>query len=134
MKVTKREFVKGAAAVALTVSAAEALAIATSGPRASADPHGPQSVSFDVFVYNDWFPQARQFAASFRATRALAVGGDAGRLWYDSLRGLVDSGFRRIAGLTSHTDLLILETLARDTGLKVRSRNESGRLVHWVLT
>jgi hypothetical protein len=116
MKVSKREFVKGAAAVALGLSA-----------------RGFAAPSFDVVVYNNWFPQAHEFAASFPTARALAVGGDAGQLWYGTLRGLVNKGLRRIAGLTTHTDLLILETLARDAGLRVRSRSESGRLVSWVL-
>jgi hypothetical protein len=125
MKVTKRDFVKGAAAVAVAVSAGRsadaAVRLSSLGP------------SFDVVVYNNWFPQAREFAARFPDARALAIGGDAGQLWYGTLRGLVNSGFRRIAGLTSHTDLLILETLTRDTGLKVRSRDDAGRLVAWVL-
>jgi hypothetical protein len=122
MKVSKREFVKGAAAVAVAVSAGR-----------FADNAARSGLSFDVVVYNNWFPQAREFAARFPDARALGVGGDAGQLWYGTLRGLVNSGFRRIAGLTSHADLLILETLARDTGLKVRSRNAAGRLVSWVL-
>jgi hypothetical protein len=38
--------------------------------------------------------------------------------------------------MTTHTDLLILETLARDEGLKVRRRSSVGgaRLVSWVMT
>ncbi len=134
MKVNKREFVKGAAAVALAVSAGGSIvpdgAAAAQGRRAPAAGTAP---AFDVVVYNNWFPQAQEFAASFPGARVLAVAGDAGQLWYSTLRGLVDSGLRRIAGLTSHTDLLILETLAREAGLKVRSRNPSGRLVSWVL-
>lgn len=130
MKVTKREFVKGVAAVGVAVSAGRSADIAAplSSSRSSSRP------SFDVVVYNNWFPQSREFAARFPDARALAVGGDAGQLWYGTLRGLVNSGLRRIAGLTSHADLLILETLARDAGLKVRSRNATGRLVSWVLT
>ena len=125
MKVTKRELMQGAAAVVLAFSAGRS---GTSAARSAL-----LSPSFDVVVYNNWFPQAREFAARFPAARALAVGGDAGQLWYGTLRGLVNSGFRRIVGLTSHTDVLILETLARETGLQVRSRNAADRLVSWVL-
>jgi hypothetical protein len=93
--------------------------------------------TFDVVVYNDWHPQAHAFAADLakRGVRTLAVQGDAGKLWYDTLRGLVGKGPCRIAGMTTHTDLLILETLARDQGLRVRRRsNLTGtRLVSWVL-
>jgi hypothetical protein len=121
MMLTKRDFVKQAAAV---VTAAIALPAVSQAP-------------FDVVVYNDWYPQAQAFAAdlSARGVRALAVQGDAGKLWYDTLRGLVGKRSCRIAGMTTHTDLLILETLARDKGLRVRRRsNLNGtRLVSWVL-
>lgn len=136
MRLTKREFVRAASAVAVAVSvprsafdSARVEDIAT-----AAAPMAARWPSFDVVVYNDWFPQAREFATRFPAARILAVGGDAGQLWYGTLRGLVNTGLRRIAGVTSHTDLLILETLAREVGLRVRSRNESGRLVQWTLT
>jgi hypothetical protein len=123
-KLSKREFVKGAAAV---VTAGLVL------PGRSA----PATFAI-VVVYNDWHRQAQTFAAALseRGAQALAVQGDAGRLWYARLRGLVRGGSRRIAGMTTHTDLLILETLARDEGLKVRRRNSVGgaRLVSWVMT
>ena len=119
----RREFVKGAAAV---VAAGLAL------------PGRSTPATIEVVVYNDWHPQAQTFAAALsdRGARAFAVQGDAGRLWYDRLRGLVRGGTRRIAGMTTHTDLFILETLARDEGLKVRQRNSGGgpRLVSWVMT
>jgi hypothetical protein len=137
MRVTKREFVKAASAVALVMSARRS-ALTPGAAALPAQVPGkeptPASDSFDVIVYNNWFPQAHDFASRFPGARTLPVGGDAGQLWYGTLRGLIHRGFRRIAGLTSHTDLLILETLARETGLKVRSRVESGRLVSWVLT
>ena len=121
MMLTKRDFVKQAAAV---VTAAIAVPAVSRAP-------------FDVVVYNDWHPQAQAFAAdlSERGVRTLAVKGDAGKLWYDTLRGLVGKRSCRIAGMTTHTDLLILETLARDTGLRVRRRSNlnGSRLVSWVL-
>jgi hypothetical protein len=119
----KREFVKGAAAV-MTAG------LAVPGRTAQA--------TFAVVVYNEWYRQAETFAAALsgRSACVLAVQGDAGRLWYDRLRGLARGGARRIAGMTTHTDLLILETLARDEGLKVRQRNSVGgaRLVSWVMS
>lgn len=136
MKLNKRDFVKGAAAAAAVVAAgpwvpraARAASVAGQGTRAR--PSG-----FDVVVYNDWFPQARAFAATLsgQGARALPVSGDAGHLWYGTLRGLIADGHRRIAGLTTHTDLLILETLGRERGLRVSQRETAGRLVSWVLT
>jgi hypothetical protein len=129
MMLNKRDFVKQAAAAGAAVLVAP---VTTGAALSSADPD-----VFDVVVYNDLFPQAKAFAAGLpgRHVRALAVEGDAGRLWFGTLRGLVDTGTRRIAGMTTHTDLLILETLARDKGLRIRQRNAVGgaRLVHWVL-
>jgi hypothetical protein len=123
MRVTKRDFVKGAAATAVVVATARA---ARSTP----------ARGFDLAVFNDWFPQARTFAARFaeQGARTLPVAGDAGQLWYGTLRGLIADGQRRIVGLTTHTDLLILETLAREKGLRVSQRENAGRLVAWVLS
>jgi len=120
MNLTKRDFVKAAAATVVLAATAARV-------------HG--SSRFDAIVYNDWFPQARAFAEGLapQSIHVLPVGGDAGRLWYDTLRTLVNQGHRRIAGMTTHTDLLILETLARDTGLRVSQRESAGRLVSWVL-
>ena len=127
---TKREFVKQAAAVV-------SVAIAVPAVSAEATVSLVAQAPFDVVVYNDWHPQAQAFAAdlSERGVRTLAVKGDAGKLWYDTLRGLVGKRSCRIAGMTTHTDLLILETLARDKGLRVRRRSNlnGSRLVSWVL-
>jgi hypothetical protein len=134
---TKRDFVKRAAAVvtaAVVIPAAPVVSAAPAVPAVSTLTEAP----FDVVVYNDWHPQAQAFAAdlSERGARPLAVKGDAGKLWYDTLRGLVGKRPCRIAGMTTHTDLLILETLARDGGLRVRRRSnlKGTRLVWWVLT
>jgi hypothetical protein len=86
-----------------------------------------------VVVYDERHPEARAFATQ-SGGRALKIQGDAGRLWYDTLRGLKA---RQITGMTTHTDFLILRTLARDQGLKVRHSQRGGsntRLVSWVLT
>ena len=137
---TKRDFVKGAAAVTAGVVMPMRGAVSSVREASIAPPElaaAPVS-AVDVVVYNDWYPTAHAFAADFarRGARALPLQGDAGKLWYDTLRGLVAGGSRRIAGMTTHTDLFILETLARDHGLKVRHRNSDGgaRLVSWVLT
>lgn len=127
MRLNKRDFVKGAAASVVVAASVRAAGIIHE--------------TFDIVVYNDWFPQARTFAATLseQGTRALPVAGDAGVLWYGTLRGLIADGRRRIAGLTTHTDLLILETLAthapqaQTLGLRVYRRENIGRLVSWVL-
>ncbi len=122
---TKRDFVKQATAL---VTAAAAVVVPARAAQSSPG----------VVVFNDWHPKARAFAGNLSAqgVRTLATNGDAGRLWYDTLRGLVGSRPCRIAGMTTHTDLLILETLARDKGLRVRRRSplNGTRLVAWVLS
>jgi hypothetical protein len=144
MKVSKRDFVKRAAATAVVVAAAARAATTGTGVAASqaapmtatgGDTWTAQARPFDLIVFNDLFPQARAFAASLseQGARALPIAGDAGRLWYERLRGLIANGHRRIAGLTTHTDLFILETLAREKGLRVSQRQSAGRLVSWVL-
>lgn len=134
MKVSKRDFVKGAAATAVVIATASTVAHPAPGMTGN-DTGTTRAQPFDLIIFNDLFPQARSFADghSAQGTRALPIAGDAGRLWYETLRGLVADGHRRIAGLTTHTDLLILETLARDKGLRVSQREPLGRLVSWVL-
>jgi hypothetical protein len=129
---------KGAAAAAGVAAVAPGRAAVSAVTAPSTAPSERSAPSdFDVVVYNGWFPPAKAFAADLarRGALSLAVQGDAGKLWYDTLREVVAGGSRRIAGMTTHTDLLILETLARDQGLKVRRRNSVGgaRLVSWVL-
>lgn len=125
MPLNKREFFLHAAAAAAVAGLAKGSAAANTLPG-----------SFDVVVFNDLYPEARAFADALagQTPRAVTIAGDAGRLWYETLRPLVASGSRRIAGMTTHTDLLILATLARDQGLKVRYRARAQRLVSWVLT
>jgi len=122
MRLNKRQFVKGAAATALVAGFARF--------------EGCKSPTH-IVVYNDWFPEAHAFATglSKHGARALPVQGDAGILWYQTLRGLLAQGPVRMAGMTTHTDLLILETLAREHGLRVRERagTPNTRLVSWVL-
>jgi len=141
MMLNKRDFVKQAVAAAVSVG------VLLPGRSDAQARLAPARAPFDVIVFNERFPEARSFAAAFeeRRIRALPVNGDAGRLWYDTLRGLTAAGVRGIAGMTTHTDLLILETLARETGLKVRhrdkpaapyttsSRSAPRQLVSWVL-
>ena len=131
MKLTKRELVK--VGVALSVAGVTGAAMLPAPPAA-----GSQSLDAlaapPLFVYNDWFPEALDRARSLIRVTTLPIEGDAGSLWYGKLRMLVEKGGRHIAGLTTHTDLLILETLARDAGLKVRERNPQGRLVSWVMS
>ncbi len=129
---TKREFLAGSAAL---------LAASAAMGRDSRDPASSKRVvSVDVVVYNDLYPEACAFAAAATARGAIALPilGDAGVLWYGTLRKLVADGKRRIAGMGTYTDSFILETLGRDERLRMRQlcRHEcrGSRLVSWELT
>jgi len=105
MKLSKRDFVKGAAASVVVVAAASKAG--RPGGAASASETDLPGERFDVVVYNDWFSQARAFASqqAEQGVRILPVAGDAGHLWYRTLRALINDGHRRIAGVTTHLSL-----------------------------
>ncbi len=82
--------------------------------------------AFEMVVFNERYADARLFASTFsaHAGTVLPMNGDAGLLWYRKLRASVQNRASRIAGIGTHVDLLVLETLARDAGLRVRYRGE----------
>jgi hypothetical protein len=117
---SKRRFLKGAAAATLAASLPWQRARAlTSGKRRL-----PGSPPAELVVFNERYADARAFAAALAAGGAatLPLAGDAGVLWYGRLRPLVSLPGTRIIGMGTHTDLFILETLARDVRMSVRYR------------
>jgi hypothetical protein len=78
--------------------------------------------AFEAVVFNDRYSDARAFAQALAATGvpALAMAGDAGTLWHGALGKRVAGGCRRLAGVGTSMDLLILESLGREAGLRVR--------------
>ncbi|HEY4211258.1 MAG TPA: hypothetical protein VGM84_07240 [Steroidobacteraceae bacterium] len=153
--VTKREFLAGSAAAvtagALVRGAADQPPVTATGAAAGSAPTPDRALAmaserFDVVVYNGLFEEARDFAAAQVANGALALavdGDDAGVLWSGTLRQLVRGGRRRVAGIGTHTDFFILETLGREERLRMAQvcrhhRNgpvpaAGSRLVSWVL-
>lgn len=111
---TKRGFIAGAAA---------STAVAATGQWRTALSREP-GPALDLVVFNDRYADARRFAAALGtdAIPTLPVSGDPATLWYGALSQLIADGKRRIAGMGTSMDLFILETLARDTGLRVRFR------------
>jgi hypothetical protein len=128
--ITKRGFLTGAAsaaAVAATASrgswedANRAPAGADdTGGSAAGTPH--RAPAFDAVVFNDRYSDARAFAQALadRGVPVLAMAGDAGTLWHSTLSKRVAGGRRRLAGVGTSMDLLILESLGREAGLKLR--------------
>jgi hypothetical protein len=128
--ITKRGFLTGAAsaaAVAATVS--RGTWEDANGARVGADDTGgsaagtPHSApAFDAVVFNDRYSDARAFAQMLGdlGVPVLAMAGDAGALWHRTLSKSVAGGRRRLAGVGTSMDLLILESLGREAGLKLR--------------
>jgi hypothetical protein len=124
----KREFLAGAAAVAAAAAGRAGWA--------------SQVHDVDLVIYNERYADARAFAQvhADRGVAVLPVEGDAGVLWYSKVRAMVRGGKLRIAGVGTHTDHFILQTLGRESGMKVRSAtrlkvsHDGPGLVSWVMS
>ncbi len=112
MKMTKRGFLASAAA-----SAAAAALTRRATPEATRD----ALHAFDAVVFNERYSDARVFAQTLgaRGLPMVPIAGDAGALWYRVLREQVDSGRHRLVGCGTSIDLLILESLGREAGLRL---------------
>jgi hypothetical protein len=115
--VSKRRFLKGAAAAAFAASLPWQRALTSEVKPLRGSPP-------ELVVFNERYADARAFAAALAASGVapLPLAGDAGVLWYGRLRPLVSLPGTRIFGMGTHTDLFILETLARDLRMGVRYR------------
>jgi hypothetical protein len=127
---TKRRFLTGAASAAAVVAASSG-SVAWSGPVASTQDPPPDRGqtwaprrAFDLVVFNDRYSDARVFAQTLgtQGVPMLPIAGDPGTLWYGVLVKQVATGRRRLAGLGTPMDLMILESLAREADLRVRFR------------
>ena len=128
--ITKRVFLTGAASAAAVAATASRGTWATANHAGASDADtggsaaGTQHAApaFDAVVFNDRYSDARAFAQALAAAGvpALAMAGDAGTLWHGALGKCVAGGCRRLAGVGTSMDLLILESLGREAGLRVR--------------
>jgi hypothetical protein len=127
--ITKRGFLTGAASAAAVAAARarsagrNAFGPAPTPPRRQTSARRPV---FDLVVFNDRYSDARVFADVLgrQGTPGLPIAGDAGTLWYGALAKHIAGGRRRFAGIGTPTDLLILESLAREVGLRVQLRTQ----------
>jgi len=129
--ITKRRFLTGVASSAAVAAAVSGRATpwgpGPATPRATAfeaAPVEPTTATFDSVVLNERYSDARLFARTLaaRGVPVLPIAGDAGTLWYGMLRKQVNSGRGCIAGMGTPTDLMILESLGREAGLRVQFR------------
>ncbi len=116
--ITKRGFIAGAATAAAVAASVSWRTALTDDPQIAR----LAAVPFDYVVLNERYADARRFADALaeQGVPPLPIAGDAGTLWYNTLGRLVAGGRRHIAGIGAPMDLFILETLARDAGLRVR--------------
>jgi hypothetical protein len=126
--ITKRGFLTGAASAAVAATASRGAWAANPASATAGNPGGSLASTqhcapaFDAVVFNERYSDARAFAQALAAAGvpALAMAGDAGALWHGALGKCMAGGYRRLAGVGTSMDLLILESLGRDAGLKVR--------------
>lgn len=122
--ITKRGFLRGASAAAVA-AAAPGGSWAAPATGASGDEVGlrqaPTRPLFDVVVFNDRYADARAFAQALgeRGAPTIAMSGDAGTLWHRTLARNLMGERRRLAGIGTSMDLLILESLGREVGLRM---------------
>lgn len=75
----------------------------------------------DLVLVDDRFAEARAFAAglSDMGVTSIATQGDIGRLWHESVRHEAARNRLRIAGMARPAEFFVLETLAREAGLRL---------------
>src|SRR5215469_6224354 len=124
--ITKRGFLTGAASAAAIAATAsrKSWAAASGSPRGATQEQGTCSaaVVFDAVVFNERYSDARAFAQALadQGVPLLPIGGDAGTLWHGALGKQVAGGHRCLVGIGTSMDLLILQSLGREAGLRVR--------------
>jgi len=124
--ITKRGFLTGAASAAAIAATAsrKSWAAASGSPRGATQEHGACSAAavFDAVVFNERYSDARAFAQALadQGVPLLPIGGDAGTLWHGALGKQVAGGHRCLVGIGTSMDLLILQSLGREAGLRVR--------------
>ncbi len=108
----RREFLKTSALVA-TVASTGVL----SNHASAAHP----TTHIDFVVFDETLEDSLAFAQTLvqRGARAFEIEEDIGRLWFGELGAAFTHG-KTIAGLTSHTELLVCESFAREHGARLR--------------
>ena len=105
----RREFLQaGIAASLLPLLSSKALSAAAPG-------------AFDLFVFDQRFPQARDFSQQARETGVdcAAIQGDITDLYFHDLSLRWNRGPTTIAGLSTKASLFCLDMLARDCGMRL---------------
>lgn len=111
----RREFLKQSVVVATVASTG----ILTADASANGAARTPARVNF--VVLDDDLEDSVAFARELQlqGAKAFSLQGDIGRLWFGALGEAFAAG-KVIAGLTSHSELLICAAFAREHGARVR--------------
>jgi hypothetical protein len=110
----RREFLKTSALVATAASTGILAANATGGTLRPAS-------EIQFVLVDEEFEDSVTFANELiaRGARAFSVQQDVGRLWFGELGDAFAPG-NALAGLTSHTELLVCTAFARERGARIR--------------
>jgi hypothetical protein len=111
----RREFLHHSMVVATAASTGVLSASATAAPRSL------ERTAIHFVIFDEALEDSVAFARelSVRGARAFAVQQDLGRLWFGELGAAFGAG-SSIAGLTSHSELLICADFARRHGARVQ--------------
>jgi len=106
---SRREFLQGGIAISLPPLLSRK-GFSAAAPKA-----------FDKFIFDQRFPQARDFALQAREARldCVAIEGDITHLYFHDLSLRWNRGPTTIAGLSTKASLFCLEMLARDRGMRL---------------
>ena len=89
--------------------------------RAAAAPHGDPVQQRMTVIYDERYRDARAFALHLGHHGAVAwrTRGDATGLWYGAPASLLRQSNGAVAGLTTHSDLVIARSCGRELGLRL---------------
>ena len=116
----KRDFLKQTAVATTALSAAGLIRPALAIPASVSVESVPIKAPIAAVVYDSHLSDARTFAAEFgqRGAVLLPTDEDAAQLWDGTIRILLESQPKaRIAGLTSHADFAVMQTLGAERSL-----------------
>jgi hypothetical protein len=128
--VNRREFIKGAGALAVpAVIIGSRLGIGTAVPASEAAP-------ITAVVFDERYSDCRRFADALARQGAIpfATLGDSAVVWRRSLRSHLASRGGRLAGLTTYSDLVVLQSCRLELQLRVLYQGHHDCRAAWTLT
>jgi hypothetical protein len=122
---SRRQFVKTGFLLGFaSVSSVDLFAFAPTVTTVTSFPVTPAPARYlpELFIFDSRFPQARSHAAQIASSGMVVAAseGELTQLWTSLLQPRWKQGAMALAGLTTRSDLFVLETLAADYRMKVQ--------------